>query len=222
MSVQDLPNPLLLGGVIFLVGLLPLGLATLTAFIKISVVLSILRNALGLQQTPPNIVLNAGSMVLTLYVMYPVIARIGDGLEGLTTDDDDVVRLVGEAAPVVVEQIRSFMQPLIQPEHLEFFMATAKKIWPADVFASIEPTDALIVVPSFFISEMQSALELGAIIFIPFLIIDMVVANTLMALGMIMVPPTSIALPIKLMFFVGVNGWSMIVDRLLSSYAIGT
>lgn len=221
MNVQDLPNPLLLGGVIFLVGLLPLGLATLTAFIKISVVLSILRNALGLQQTPPNIVLNAGSIVLTLYVMYPVIVRIGDGLEGLATDNDDVIKLVGEAAPVVVEQIRSFMQPLIQPEHLEFFMVTAKKIWPVDIFESIQPTDVLIVVPSFFISEMQSALELGAIIFIPFLIIDMVVANTLMALGMIMVPPTSIALPIKLMFFVGVNGWSLIVDRLLSSYAIG-
>lgn len=222
MSLQDLPNPLLLGGLIFLVGLLPLGLATLTAFIKISVVLSILRNALGLQQTPPNIVLNAGSMVLTLYVMYPVILRIGDGLEGLNADTDDVVALIGETAPIVVEQIRSFMQPLIEPAHLEFFMTTAKKIWPEDVSASIEPTDVLIVLPSFFISEMQSALVLGAIIFIPFLIIDMVVANTLMALGMIMVPPTSIALPIKLMFFVGVNGWSMIVDRLLSSYAVGT
>ncbi len=221
MDVQNLPNPLLLGGVIFLVGLLPLALSTMTAFIKISVVLSILRNALGLQQTPPNIVLNAGSMVLTIYVMYPVILRIGEGLENLNTGGDDVVALIGDAAPIVVEQIRRFMEPLIEPAHLEFFMTTAKRIWPDDVFASIEPTDVLIILPSFFISEMQSALELGAIIFIPFLIIDMVVANTLMALGMIMVPPTSIALPIKLMFFVGVNGWSLIIDRLLSSYAVG-
>ena len=86
---------------------------------------------------------------------------------------------------------------------------------------TVTPDDFLIVLPSFFVSEMQSALELGVIIFIPFLIIDMLVANTMMALGMIMVPPTMIALPIKLMFFVGVSGWSLVIDRLLSSYAVG-
>ena len=221
MSIQDLPNPLLLAGVIFLAGLLPLLLATVTAFLKISVILSILRNALGLQQTPPNVVLNAGAIVLTLYIMYPVILRVGQGLETMDADGDDVVGLITTAVPIVVEELRGFMAPLIEPAHLEFFMTTAKTIWPADVFASVQPDDFLIVLPSFFISEMQSALELGVIIFIPFLIIDMIVANTLMALGMIMVPPTAIALPIKLMFFVGVNGWSLIVDRLLSSYAPG-
>jgi len=221
MSIQELPNPLLLAGVIFLAGLLPLLLATVTAFLKISVILSILRNALGLQQTPPNVVLNAGAIVLTLYIMYPVILRVGQGLETMDADGDDVVDLITTAVLIVVEQLRQFMAPLIEPAHLEFFMTTAKTIWPADVFASVQPDDFLIVLPSFFISEMQSALELGVIIFIPFLIIDMIVANTLMALGMIMVPPTAIALPIKLMFFVGVNGWSLIVDRLLSSYAPG-
>ncbi|MEM9438880.1 MAG: EscR/YscR/HrcR family type III secretion system export apparatus protein [Pseudomonadota bacterium] len=220
MSIEDLPNPLVLAGIIFLTGLLPLGLATVTAFVKISVVLSILRNALGLQQTPPNLVLNAGAIVLTLYVMYPVILKIGDGLESLPATDDGFA-IITSALPIVMQQIRDFMSPLIEPTMLDFFMSTARKIWPAEVMATVQPDDFLIVLPSFFVSEMQSALELGVIIFIPFLIIDMIVANTMMALGMIMVPPTMIALPIKLMFFVGVSGWSLVVDRLLSSYAVG-
>lgn len=220
MSIEDLPNPLLLAGIIFLTGLLPLGLATVTAFVKIVVVLSILRNALGLQQTPPNLVINAGAIVLTLYVMYPVVIKIGNGLEALPPGREGLV-LITSAIPIVIENIRAFMSPLIEPGKLDFFMSTAAKIWPADVMETVTPDDFLIVLPSFFVSEMQSALELGVIIFIPFLIIDMLVANTMMALGMIMVPPTMIALPIKLMFFVGVSGWSLVIDRLLSSYAVG-
>ena len=219
MTIQDLPNPLLLAGIIFLAGMLPLALATMTAFIKISVVLAILRNALGLQQTPPNLVLNAGAVVLTFYVMYPVLLGIGAGLEGLDKTADGI-GIIADALPIVIDEIRDFMYPLTDPDQLEFFMSTTTKIWPAEITESIEPQDFLIVLPSFFLSELESAIELGVIIFIPFLIIDMVVANTLMALGMIMVPPTSIALPIKLMFFVGANGWALVIDRLLTSYAV--
>lgn len=221
MTIQDLPNPLLLAGIIFLAGMLPLALATMTAFVKISIVLAILRNALGLQQTPPNLVLNAGALVFTLYVMYPVLLGIGSRLEGLD-ETTEGIGIITSALPIIIDEIRGFMYPLTDPDQLEFFMSTTTKIWPAEITESIEPQDFLIVLPSFFLSELESAIELGVIIFIPFLIIDMVVANTLMALGMIMVPPTSIALPIKLMFFVGANGWSLVIDRLLTSYSIGT
>ncbi len=218
--LDNLNNPLLLAGAIFVAGLLPLGLSTCTAFVKIAVVLAILRNALGLQQTPPNMVLNAGALVLTLYVMYPVVLAIQRDLVSLGAKPTDMETVVA-ALPVVVDQIRNFMVPLIQPQQLDFFMKTAAKIWPPEVMASVKPQDFLIVLPAFFLSELQSALELGVIIFIPFLIIDLLVSTVLMALGMIMVPPTVITLPLKLMFFVGVSGWSLIADRLLSSYAAG-
>ena len=120
MSIEDLPNPLLLAGIIFLTGLLPLGLATVTAFVKIVVVLSILRNALGLQQTPPNLVINAGAIVLTLYVMYPVVIKIGNGLEALPPGREGLV-LITSAIPIVIENIRAFMSPLIEPGKLDFF-----------------------------------------------------------------------------------------------------
>lgn len=218
MMFEGYPNPIALAAIVSLAGLLPLGLSTCTAFVKISIVLTILRNALGLQQTPPNVVLNAGALVLTAYVMYPVALQIAEVLP-TSTDGGEGLEQMTTTLPLVAEKIRDFMYPLIHPKQLEFFLHTAAKIWPAEVIESIEADDFLIVLPAFFASEMQSAIELGIIIFIPFLIIDLLVANILMALGMIMVPPTVIALPIKLMFFVGINGWSLIVDRLLSSYA---
>jgi len=219
-TLEQLNDPFLMAGAIFVAGLLPLVLSTCTAFVKIAVVLAILRNALGLQQTPPNIVLNAGAMVLTIYVMYPVLLTIQNQLAQLGDAGSDIEMVVA-ALPVVFGEMRNFMLPLIQPEQLEFFMRTASKIWPSEVMATVQPEDFLIVLPAFFLSELQSAIELGVIIFIPFLIIDLLIATVLMALGMIMVPPTMIALPIKLMFFVGVSGWSLIADRLLSSYASG-
>jgi len=221
MILDDLTNPFYLAAIITLAGMFPLGLSTCTAFIKISVVLSILRNALGLQQTPPNIVLNAGALILTIYVMYPVILDVREALPWTPDQAPEELEAITSSLPVVIDSIREFMKPLIHQEQHEFFMMTARKIWPEEVINSIDPDDFLIILPAFFISELQSAIELGVIIFIPFLIIDLLVANILMALGMIMVPPTVISLPIKLMFFVGVSGWSLIIDRLLAGYATG-
>jgi len=221
MNLDDLPDPLLIGATIIGAGLLPLLLSTSTAFVKISVVFAILRNALGLQQTPSNMIINAGALVLTLYIMYPVMHGIGQSLEALV-EVPQGIEILTVALPAATDQMRNFMLPLVEAELLDFFVKTTARIWPPEVAQSVDPKDMVIVLPAFFLSELQRALDIGIIIFIPFLVIDLVVANTLMALGMVMVTPTPISLPLKLLFFVGVSGWTLITERLLSSYAVGS
>ncbi len=190
-----------------------------TSFTKIVVVLSLLRNALGLQQSPPNIVLNGLALVLSLYVMYPVgvamTAAIPDSAKERGIGDPDSMAVVFDTAK---EPLREFLVEHSPERERAFFLDTAKRALPDERAAELTPEDFVIVIPAFTVSELATAFQIGFLVFLPFLVIDLVVSNILLALGMMMLSPTMISLPFKLLLFVLVDGWVKLAHGLVLSY----
>ena len=188
-----------------------------TSFTKIVVVLSLLRSALGVQQVPPNVVLNGLALVLTLYVMYPVgIAMVERGatLEAMTGSTEKLIT----AAELAKEPLREFLLQHSEPREREFFLQTIKRMTTPEQADSIVATDFIVVVPAFTISELTAAFQIGFLIFLPFIVIDMVISNILLAMGMMMLSPTIISLPFKLLLFVLIEGWAKLSHGLVLSY----
>ena len=186
-----------------------------TAFTRIVVVLSFLRSALGTQTVPPNMVIVSLSLFLTGFVMAPTFERVyADGVAPLMAEQ------IGEeeAFARMAAPVRDFMLAQVRQQDLELFLNLANA--PAPQAPEATPLTSLI--PAFMISELRRAFEIGFLIFLPFLIIDMVVASILMSMGMMMVPPVMIALPFKLIFFVLVDGWYLVAGSLVQSFAAST
>ncbi len=197
--------------ILTVLSLAPSILIMTTSFIRIVVVLSFLRSALGLQQTPPNTVLVGLSLFLTFFIMAPTFeAAYNNGLSPLIEDQiTETEALERGAAP-----FHTFMIKQVREKDLALFMDMAK-------IESVEtPADVpyRVLVPAFIISELRRAFEIGFLVFVPFLVIDMVVASILMSMGMMMLPPIIISLPFKLIFFVLVDGWYLIVGSLTESF----
>lgn len=188
-----------------------------TSFTKIVVVLSLLRNALGLQQVPPNVVLNGIALVLTLYVMLPVGQAMATRLGGTEPLAGGTRELLG-SIDTAKEPLRDFLVKHSHPRERAFFLRTAQKSLPADRAAALSERDFIIVVPAFTVSELATAFQIGFLIFLPFLVIDLVVSNILMAMGMMMLSPTTVSLPFKLLLFVLVDGWVKLSHGLVLSY----
>ncbi len=203
--------------VVFL-ALAPFVAVMVTSFTKIVVTLSLLRNALGLQQTPPNVVINGLALILTLYVMYPV---------GLQMQADMAQRPVAEAsgdtgkmlayADAAKEPLRTFLMKHSSPRERAFFLRTAQKVIPARA-QTLTDRDFIVVVPAFTVGELTAAFQIGFLIFLPFLVIDLVVSNILLAMGMMMLSPTTVSLPFKLLLFVLIDGWVKLAHGLVLSY----
>jgi flagellar biosynthetic protein FliP len=189
--------------------LAPSILVMVTSFTRIVVVLSFLRTALGTQTTPPNQVLMSLAMFLTLFVMMPTLEQSWDA--GVKPYIDGTIS-EQEAFEKAAQPVRSFMMKHVREADLQLFADAAK----VDTTNAEAPLRALI--PAFMISELRRAFEIGFLIFIPFLVIDMVVASVLMSMGMMMLPPVIIALPFKIIFFVLVDGWFLIVGSLIQSF----
>ena len=187
------------------------GLAVMvTCFPFIVTVLSILRQALGLQQAPPNMLIISLALFLTWYVMDPVFTEAWvRGIEPMTNGTLEV----GPGLQAAIAPFRVFMAARVDPETLQTLQDLRST-------ATITATDAplSLLVPSFLLSEIQRAFEIGFMIFLPFLIIDLVVAAILMSMGMMMVPPAIVSLPFKLVFFVVADGWALISGALVRSY----
>jgi flagellar biosynthetic protein FliP len=191
--------------------LAPSILVMVTSFTRIVVVLSFLRSALGVQQTPPNAVIISLALFLTAFVMAPTLEQsYRDGLaplvENKITETEAMQRTMGP--------LRTFMVAHVREHDLKLFMDISNA--PAPATAAETPLRAL--VPAFMISELRRAFEIGFLLFLPFLIIDMVVASLLMSMGMMMLPPVMISLPFKLIFFVLVDGWYLVAGSLVRSY----
>ena len=189
-------------------------LLLVTSFTKIFVVLSLTRNALGLQSVPPNQVLAGLSLFLSLFVMGPVMRKVNDlgvqpYLHGTKTRD--------AAWADGVAPLRDFMMAHTRPQEIALMLRAGDLPNPPDK-SKIELTT---LIPAFVLSELRSAMIIGFIVFIPFVIIDLVVSSTLMSLGMMMLPPVSVSLPFKLLLFVLVDGWGLIVTSLVQSYHTG-
>ncbi|QWC86994.1 flagellar type III secretion system pore protein FliP [Nocardioidaceae bacterium] len=194
-----------------LLSLLPAIVLTCTSFTKIFVVLGLTRNALGLQQTPPNQVLAGLALFLSLFIMAPVLSAVNDvGLQPYLAGD----MTAQQAFEAGVQPLRTFMLAQTGDEELLLLTNVADRELPDDR-ADVGLTT---LVPAFVLSELKAAFTIGFIVFIPFLVIDIVVAGALMALGMMMMPPVMVSLPFKLLLFVLVDGWGLVVGSIVASY----
>jgi type III secretion protein R len=215
--MSDAPSTV--GLIIFLtaLGLLPFFIVTMTAFLKISVVMFILRNATGLQQTPPTLVLYSIALILTVYVSLPLMDNVSNRLAANPLDFSSLDKLQ-TSANVVKEPIKAHLMQYAKPAEREFFLSATARIWPESYRANVKDDDFVVLLPAFVSSELTRAFEIGFLLFLPFLIIDVIVSNILMAMGMMMVSPTVISLPLKLFMFVAVDGWSRLMHGLILSY----
>ncbi len=193
--------------------LAPSVLIMMTSFVRIVVVLSLLRTAIGVQQSPPNPVIISLALFLTAFVMAPTFsAAYAQGVKPFMDNE----MTVEEAFPRAVAPVKEFMLSQTREKDLALFFDLAKATPETP-----EATPLHIAIPAFIISELRRAFEIGFLIFIPFLIIDMVIASILMAMGMLMLPPIVISLPFKLIFFVLIDGWRLIAGSLVQSFGTG-
>jgi type III secretion protein R len=203
--------------VVATLGLLPLAVVTLTGFLKISIVMFLARNAMGVQQTPPNLVIYGIALVLTLYVTTPLIGQMVD-IVGQTSHPvrslDDIKSLGGQLR----EPLKTHLGRFAAPAERAFFLDATASVWSPDAHRQLKDDDLVVLVPAFVGSELKRAFEIGFLIYIPFLIIDLVVSNVLMAMGMTMVSPALISVPLKIFLFVSVDGWSRLMHGLILSY----
>ena len=203
--------------ILLIVGLSLLSLAPslvimLTSFTRIVVLLSMTRNALGLQGVPPNQVVIGLSLFLSLFVMAPTLSAVNDdALQPYLDGEIDQ----SEAYEVATGPMREFMLANTRTAELDLMMDAT----PGGRPATVDDVGMTTLIPAFVLSELKTAFLMGFVIFIPFLIIDLVVASVLMSLGMMMLPPVFVSLPFKLLLFVMVGGWSIVVETLLASYA---
>ena len=207
--------------------LLPFVAMIATSYLKIVVVMSLIRNALGIQSIPPNMVVNALAMILTFYIMAPMASESWNKIaesqrsEASTAEQSSTISLssfdFGEAA----EPFRKFLSDHTSQRERAFFVHTAENLWGKDGQpAVVDPESFCILLPSFCVSELTKAFQIGFLVYLPFIAIDIIVSNILLAMGMMMVSPVTISLPFKLLLFVMVNGWTLLIQGLIRGYII--
>jgi type III secretion protein R len=214
------PDPLLIITMLGAVALLPFLALLVTSFTKIVVVLGLLRQAMGLQQVPPNMVINAVAIILSVYVMAPIGMHAADTLKDKLQGPATSRRF--EDLPVIYQSIssplRQFLQKHTSAHDRAFFVRSAVKLWPQEAADALRDDDMLVLIPSFTLGELSSAFETGFVIYLAFVVIDLIVGNILLALGMQMLSPTVISTPFKLLLFVALDGWERLVHGLVLSY----
>lgn len=222
-------DPISLAVVLALLALVPLAAVMTTSFLKIAVVLTLVRNALGVQQVPPNMALYGLALILSAYVMGPVVMQIGDELRappamttpGLATPGaatPDRLEGIMDAVARGAEPMRAFMMKNSRPDQRDFFVRTARQLWGEQAARNLKEDDLLVLIPSFLVSELTAAFQIGFLLYLPFVIIDLIVSNILLAMGMMMVSPVTISMPLKLFLFVMVDGWTRLIQGLVLSY----
>jgi type III secretion protein R len=198
-------------------GVAPFFLLMVTSFVKIVVVLGLVRNAIGTQQVPPNLVLNGLALIISIYIMAPVAkesVRIAVAQEFSLQNIEQLPTYL----KTIGEPLRRFLMRHSSTGSRTFFMNAATKLWPKEELNDISSSDFLILVPAFTVSELTSSFQIGVLLFLPFIAVDIIVSNVLMALGMMMMSPMTISLPFKLMLFVLADGWSKLIEGLVLTY----
>ncbi len=215
--MEGLSDPVTL--ILFLgaLGLLPFLVVMGTSFVKLIIVFSLVRNALGIQQIPPNMALHGLALILTFYIMAPVGLQ---SYENITSQDftlEDRASLKNAFTRGLVPY-REFLNKHSSDSERAFFMDTAKDLWAEEYHQEIRENNILILLPSFIVGELTVAFEIGFLIYLPFIVIDLIVSNILLAMGMMMLSPMTISLPFKLLLFVFLDGWTRLVHGLILSY----
>jgi type III secretion protein R len=214
-----LARPFALIVVLAIVSLVPFAFMSVTAFVKISTVLQIVRSAIGAQSVPSGTVVLALSTALTLLAMAPVGSQIAArGAPLLSGKERDPVALVREGIDAVREPMRDFLGANASGRERARFLAIAKDARPEADRAAVTDRDLTVLIPAFVVTELGEAFAIGFLLFLPFLIVDLVVANILLALGMQTLSPTQVSLPFKLLLFVGIDGWGLLSQALVAGY----
>jgi type III secretion protein R len=215
-----LGRPLALVVALALVSLLPFVFMSVTSFVKISTVLQIVRSAIGAQSVPSNTVVMALSAALTVLAMAPVGQKIADRASPLlrAKETPDTIVLVRQGIDAVREPMREFLSHNASTREKARFLAVARQARPEAERKDLAETDLPVLVPSFVVTELTEAFGIGFLIFLPFLVIDLVIANVLLALGMQMLSPTQVSLPFKLLLFVAIDGWGLLAQALVAGY----
>ena len=203
--------------------LLPFLAMVATSYLKIVVVISLVRNALGVQSIPPNMVVNAIALILSFYVMAPVVEKSWNIYK-----EESVINKVEkkqydtQIAMKAAEPMREWLVKQTDEKSRAFFVSTAEQLWAKDgeETAEVDPESFFILIPSFCVSELTKAFQIGFLVYLPFIAIDIIVSNILLAMGMMMVSPVTISLPFKLLLFVMVNGWTLLIQGLVRGYIL--
>jgi type III secretion protein R len=215
-----LSRPMVLVVALALVSLIPFAFMTVTAFVKIATVLQIVRSAIGAQNVPSGTVIMALAGALTLIAMAPVGDKIMVRLSPLLTGKDgaDTVALVRDGVEAVRVPMRDFLVANASPAERARFVEVARSARPPSERADVHDDDLSVVVPAFVVTELGEAFAVGFLIYLPFLVIDLVISNVLLALGMQMMSPTQVSLPFKLLLFVAIDGWGLLAQSLVTGY----
>lgn len=216
MTVQGV-DPFLLALFLGGLSLMPMMLVVCTAFLKICIVLMITRNAIGVQQVPPSMALYGIALAGTLFVMAPVGYEISQILKESPMDLSSVQALQ-DTGLQAVKPLQAFMARNTDPDVQTHLLESTARMWPSEMAQHVERDDLILLVPAFVLSQLQAGFEIGFLIYIPFIVIDLIVSNLLLALGMQMVSPMTISLPLKLLLFVLVSGWTRLLDSLFLSF----
>ncbi|WP_405646870.1 type III secretion system export apparatus subunit SctR [Pseudomonas sp. Ld6] len=210
-------DPVVLAIFLGALSLMPMLLVVCTAFLKIVIVLMITRNAIGVQQVPPGMAINGIALAATLFIMAPVGYEMAEIVKVSLLDLTSVGALQ-QTGMEAIKPLRTFMLRNSDPDILTHLLENAMRMWPAQMVQEVQREDLILLAPAFVLSQLQAGFEIGFLIYIPFIVIDLIVSNLLLALGMQMVSPMTISLPLKLLLFVMVSGWSRLLDSLFFSY----
>ena len=198
--------------ILTLIAIAPMLIIMMTSFTRIIIVLHFTRSALNTQTAPPNQILIGMALILTFFIMEPTLTRVYE--EAIVPLEEGQIDQE-EALERGMEPLREFMYPQTQVKDVQLFMDIAGQEWEG---GSLEEIPNSVLIPSFMLSELRTAFWIGFMIYIPFIVIDMVVASTLMSMGMMMLPPTTISLPFKILLFVLADGWSLIIGNLVKTF----
>jgi type III secretion protein R len=203
--------------------LLPFLAMVATSYLKIVVVISLVRNALGVQSIPPNMVVNAIALILSFYVMAPVVQNGWDIYQKeAAVNKVEKTQYDTSIAMKAAEPMREWLIKQTDEKSRAFFVSTAEQLWAkeGEEKAKVDSESFFILIPSFCVSELTKAFQIGFLVYLPFIAIDIIVSNILLAMGMTMVSPVTISLPFKLLLFVMVNGWTLLIQGLVRGYVL--
>jgi type III secretion protein R len=217
MTSLPTADPLSLFLLMAALAVLPFAAMVVTSYTKIVVVLGLLRNALGVQQVPPNMVLNGVAIIVSCYVMAPVLMDAADRIKPAESTVSTAQQMLG-AADAAREPFRKFLIKHADEREKTFFLKSATAIWPLERARKLHPDDLLVLAPAFLLTELTAAFRIGFLLYLSFIVVDLVVANVLLAMGLSQVTPTNVAIPFKLLLFVALDGWSRLVHGLVLTY----
>jgi type III secretion protein R len=201
---------------VFAVGLIPFAAMTVTSYTKIVVVLGLLRNAIGVQQVPPNMVLNGLAVIVSAYIMAPLVMQTQDNL--LRQPQATGVQQLGQVLQAADEPIRRFLDKHAHAREKAFFLKSAAAVWPPERARQLKADDLIVLAPAFTLTELSEAFKIGFLLYLAFVVVDLIIANLLLALGLSQLQPTQVAIPFKLLLFVVMDGWSVLIHGLVTTY----